>query len=267
MNTANRLFSNRAPSSTSPRSCSTLRLQTIHTEDTIIPAFLAPQNTVVYLCFFMVGNQWQLYWNLVCQKRAWVQRMLALSAVDAPNRGSVFSFEEFKVLVTTGYDPAKGVPFAVVIQKRFMAITLLLGALRTEQFSRFRKGGLEAIEWLHDNKDEDHRQQTHTHTQPETVGGDGYLTPMATSCYARVKNRNGSSPDATDDTFFLTVACLCAKHHQPIRTPVIIKKRKALLSNQKLQKIRNEKMKILLKNALIKVCLDVTGQPKGPECF
>ena len=159
----------------------------------------------------MVGSQWHLYWNLVSQKRAWVERLLAKSAVDAPNRGSVFTFEEFKILATTSYDPAKGVAFPVFIQKRFMGTTLLFGALRSEQFTRFRKGGLEAIEWLHDNKDENH------HTK--TINGDGYLTPMATSCYARVKNRNGTSPDAIDDTFFLTVACLCPRNHEPIRTP------------------------------------------------
>ena len=111
-----------------------------------------------------MGSQWQLFSTLVRQKRAWLHRMLAESAVDAPNRGSVFSFEEFKILVTTCYDPAKGVPFAVVTQKRFMGISLLLGALRTEQFTRFRKGGLEAIEWLRDNIDANHCQQKHTHT-------------------------------------------------------------------------------------------------------
>ena len=56
---------------------------------------------------------------------------------------------------------------------------------------------------------------------------------MATSCYARVKNRNGTSPDATDDTFFLTVACLCEKHHQPSRTPDSIQKNIKILQLKK----------------------------------
>ena len=111
-----------------------------------------------------MSTHWRLYWNYVKEKEAWVQQLLKASAVGAPNRGSVFSFEEFKILVMTCYDPAKGVPFAVVTQKRFMGISLLLGALRTEQFTRFRKGGLEAIEWLRDNIDANHCQQKHTHT-------------------------------------------------------------------------------------------------------
>ena len=105
------------------------------------------------------GTGWRLYWNYVCQKKAWIERLLAKSAVDAPNRGSVFSYEEFRILATTTYDPAKGVPFHVFIQYRFMGTTLLFGALRSEQFDRFRKGGLEAIEYLRDNRDTDHHQK------------------------------------------------------------------------------------------------------------
>ena len=80
-----------------------------------------------------------------------------MSAADAPNKGSVFTFEEFKVLTTTLFDRELGIPFPKWLNKRFMAISLLLGALRSEQFCRFRKGGLRSIEWLMDNKDTDHR--------------------------------------------------------------------------------------------------------------
>ena len=80
-----------------------------------------------------------------------------MSAADAPNKGSVFTFEEFKVLTTKLFDPEQGIPFPTWLSKRFMAISHLLGALRSEQFSRFRKGGLRSIEWLMDNKDTDHR--------------------------------------------------------------------------------------------------------------
>ena len=65
--------------------------------------------------------------------------------------------EEFKVLTTKLFDPEQGIPFPKWLSKRFMAISHLLGALRSEQFSRFRKGGLRSIEWLMDNKDTDHR--------------------------------------------------------------------------------------------------------------
>ena len=79
-----------------------------------------------------------------------------MSAADAPNKGSVFAFEEFKVLTTTLFDPELGIPFPEWLSKRFMAISLLLGALRSEQFCRFRKGGLGSIEWLMNSKDTDH---------------------------------------------------------------------------------------------------------------
>ena len=60
-----------------------------------------------------------------------------------------------------------------------------------------------------------------------TVTCDGFLTPMATSCYARVKNKNGTNPDAVDDDFFLTIACLCSQHHQPIRPSADLTKTKS----------------------------------------
>ena len=80
-----------------------------------------------------------------------------MSAADAPNRGSVFTFEQFKILTTTLFDRELGIPFPTWLNKRFMAISLLFGALRSEQFCRFRHGGLAAIEWLMDNKSADHR--------------------------------------------------------------------------------------------------------------
>ena len=100
---------------------------------------------------------WTLYWTLVTEKRAWIDRLLAKSAADAPNRGSVFSFEEFQVLATTEFAIALALPFPVWIQKRFIALTLLFGALRSEQLDRFRQGGLQAIEFLDTNRDEDHQ--------------------------------------------------------------------------------------------------------------
>ena len=100
---------------------------------------------------------WTLYWSLVTEKRAWIDRLLKHSAKDAPNRGSVFSFEEFQVLVTSEFLVALMIPFPVWILKRFMAITLLFGALRSEQFDRFRTGGVQSIEFLKNNRDTDHQ--------------------------------------------------------------------------------------------------------------
>lgn len=73
---------------------------------------------------------------------------------------------------------------------------------------------MESIEWLMDNRGKDH----HSPSKLTKIRGDGYLKPVATSCYSRVKNRNGARPVASDDTFFLTITCLCKRDHEPIRT-------------------------------------------------
>ena len=52
----------------------------------------------------------------------------------------------------TGYKKVK-IDLIKWILLRFSAVTLLLGCLRSEQFNRFREGGLRAIEWLRDNRD------------------------------------------------------------------------------------------------------------------
>ena len=57
--------------------------------------------------------------------------------------------------------------------------------------------------------------QKHRQRSPH---GDGFLKPVATSCYSRVKNRNGARPVASDETFFLTITCLCRRDHEPIRS-------------------------------------------------
>ena len=91
---------------------------------------------------------------MVQQNRKALYAQLKISAQDAPNRGAVFKFEEFRQLVTTTWSPDCSVSFPVFILKRFMAVTYLLGALRSKQFERFRSGGLEAIEYLRDNRDD-----------------------------------------------------------------------------------------------------------------
>lgn len=92
------------------------------------------------------------------QHRRGMKKKLIESSQDSP-KGFVFNFEEFRKLVTTRYDPARGIDFLTWITSRFPAVTLLLGALRSEQLERFRLGGLEAITWLHNNLD-DHYYST-----------------------------------------------------------------------------------------------------------
>ena len=79
--------------------------------------------------------------------------MLKESSKSSPNRaGSVFAYDEFRRLLMTPYrkDALDLIEFILL---RFSSVTLLLGCLRSEQFNRFREGGLDAIEWLRDNLD------------------------------------------------------------------------------------------------------------------
>ena len=96
---------------------------------------------------------WRLYWNYYLQKKSWLKGLLKESAKDAPNKGSIFTFEEFKALVTTEWSPDCGENFIAWISARFPAVTLLLGALRSEQFDRFRKAGLDGITFNYGNID------------------------------------------------------------------------------------------------------------------
>ena len=82
-----------------------------------------------------------------------VMKKLKQTAKTSPNRaGSVFAYDEFRRLLLTPYKKA-AVDLIEWIMLRFCAVTLLLGCLRSEQFNRFRDGGLAAIEWLRDNQD------------------------------------------------------------------------------------------------------------------
>ena len=121
-----------------------------------------------------------------------------MTAHDAPNRGAVFAFEEFRQIVLHKYSVDCPTNFVDWIQKKFMAVTLLLGALRTEQFDRFRCGGLRNIKWEPENRNA------------------GRLCPMATSSYNRVKPRNGGKPYDPDQNFKLTITCLCLGDHEPL---------------------------------------------------
>ena len=96
---------------------------------------------------------WLLFWNLVTQARKSVYERLEVSARTAPNKGTIFSFEEFRTIITTPWSLDCGADFSLWMNQRFMAVTLLLGALRSEQFDRFRKGGLDSVEWNRDNRD------------------------------------------------------------------------------------------------------------------
>ncbi len=96
---------------------------------------------------------WRLYWNLVSQKKRWLKGLLKVSAADARNKGSIFNFDEFRQLLTAKWNPDSDYDFVTWYSKRFPAVTLLLGALRSEQLDRFRGEGYKGLTFLRDNLD------------------------------------------------------------------------------------------------------------------
>ena len=71
-------------------------------------------------------------------------RGFCCSAKDAPNRaGRVFTFTEFKRLLTTSFDPNGDYHYPDFLLRRFTCYCFLLGALRSVQFERFRNQGLQ----------------------------------------------------------------------------------------------------------------------------
>lgn len=69
----------------------------------------------------------------------------------------------------------------------------------TEQFDRFRAGGLAAVTRHEYNKDDS-----------------GCVRPLAEAVYTRVKGRNASNPIKRTEEFELVITCLCPEGHQPI---------------------------------------------------
>ena len=93
--------------------------------------------------------------------------LLRESAKDAPNRaGKVFRIFEFKQLLTTVWIVSMANQISLVewIILAFCAKSFLLGALRAEQFERFRLGGVTSITFYRDNMDDEgnkHPIRTH----------------------------------------------------------------------------------------------------------
>ena len=83
--------------------------------------------------------------------------MLRETAEDAPNRaGKVFTSNEFKKLLMSVWVVAMADKISLVdwILLAFCAKSFLLGALRAEQFDRFRAQGMESITFYRENQDD-----------------------------------------------------------------------------------------------------------------
>ena len=82
---------------------------------------------------------------LVAQRRSWLANLLKQSAKTKPNRkGGICTFSEFRTMLRQPYrtdldeDDGLFLTFADYLCYLFVAMTFLLGALRTTQFVRFR---------------------------------------------------------------------------------------------------------------------------------
>ena len=87
----------------------------------------------------------------VNEKRRDLLRFMKESAVNAPNRkAGALSFVEFQLLLTYEWDPLQKHILSWIewLALKFTSTTLLLGAMRTKQFLRFRAGGLGATSRL-----------------------------------------------------------------------------------------------------------------------
>ena len=146
-----------------------------------------------------------------------ILRRMANSAVGAPNKaGRVFAFAEFKKLLTTTWNEDMDIYnsqnvlvslcLAEFLTWSFSTKTILLGALRSRQYDRFRLGGTAGIKWMRGNRDH----------QPHKQADEGKVRPLAVSSWRRVKVRNAADPTAVDEEFELTVVCTCVEEHDPI---------------------------------------------------
>ena len=74
----------------------------------------------------------------------------------ARNRGRPFSFNQFRSIMLTQWNPDKhDISFVNFKLLQFSSHTMLLGALRSEQYDRFRAGGLKSITFDEHNRDRD----------------------------------------------------------------------------------------------------------------
>ena len=74
--------------------------------------------------------------------------------MGAPNRtGQVFSFQEFRQLLTTDWIEDGDYNYVEFLQRRFVAFCFLLGALRSCQMDRFRTAGLANCSYYRDHRD------------------------------------------------------------------------------------------------------------------
>ena len=118
-----------------------------------------------------------------------------MSESSSLNSGGIFSVDELKKLMAWEWVKGCGVCFVNWIVLRFQFLTLLLCALRTENYERFRDVGIEGLNFHYQHHD-----------------GRGKPCPLATAEYKRVKNNKGD-----EEKQKIGICCTCKGGiHKPI---------------------------------------------------
>ena len=139
---------------------------------------------------------WNLFWTYWREIRPEIKRRMSESS--SLNSGGIFSVDELKTLMAWEWVQGCGVCFVNWIVLRFQFLTLLLCALRTENYERFRDVGIEGLNFHYEHTD-----------------GRGKPCPLVTAEYKRVKNNKGD-----EEKQMIGICCTCKGGiHEPITLP------------------------------------------------
>ena len=138
-----------------------------------------------------MSTEWRLFKTLVNQNKRWLVPNICLKQVNVccddlmsvssardgvhNRRGRVFKFQDYKALLTQDFreelepEDVGYMNFAEYLSYLFVALSFLLGALRSIQFNLFRKAGLRHCEFDRDN-----------------IDANGNRSPMATVLYTQI---------------------------------------------------------------------------------
>ena len=120
-----------------------------------------------------------------------------MSESQSGNNAGIFTATELKHLFAFKWTRDTAICFVNWIVLRFQFLTMILCALRTENFERFRSVCVEGLKFHYEHRD-----------------GRGERCPLATAEYARVKNNKGD-----EEKQRIGIVCLCKDGiHKPITT-------------------------------------------------
>ena len=132
-----------------------------------------------------MSKEWGIYWNVYSEEKRGINRLGFVIYIHiasnfqflnarlitermhanpyAVYRGRPFNFSQFRTIMQTKWefdkhgDKCSFVDFKLA---QFSTHSMLLGALRSEQYDRFRRGGLKRVDF------DEHNQDKHGHHRP-----------------------------------------------------------------------------------------------------